>query len=176
MRPTSQALTPIARARTLGGLVRQGEHAIAYAASGIDSLLAGFAQEGLDAGERVLILPGSSSTRAVAARLRAQGVGSPQGKPSALRIWDPSDIESFLAEFLQESTAQTLREGYEGLRVAHVCPAADLRKVPLLEARFPRQFERGLTLLCIYPSRSIHALGPDLGWNLAQFHRRILCL
>ena len=46
---------PVARARALGALVRPGEHAIAFAGRGVDSLLAGFAQEALDAGERVLV-------------------------------------------------------------------------------------------------------------------------
>jgi hypothetical protein len=176
MRHALPALSPIVRARTLGALVLPGEHAVAYTGRGFDNLLAGFAEEGLNAGERVLILPGNTSTRAAAARLRAQGVAAPPGRPTALRIWDPSDVEAFLPEFLSEAAAQTLREGYEGLRVAHACTASGLRGAMRHEARWPRRFDDGLTLLCVYPARAARSLSPEQAWALAQFHERILCL
>lgn len=160
----------------MGALVPPQHHAVAYASADAESVVAGFVLEGLGADERVVVLTGDSTPRAVAARLRAQGVAPPPRKPSALRIVDASPGLTPLGPLLSGLAAEAKRDGYDGVRVLHAPKrerAADaLRHEALLPLRFPFP----ATLLCLYTASNLEGVPQDAAWGAARHHARLLCL
>jgi hypothetical protein len=171
--PPPLAVPPLARARALGALIAPRDHAIAYAAQEGEGLLAGFALEGMEAGERVLILTGCSSPRAVAARLRTHGVGLHGDRPEALRIVDAARLPS-LREALDAAWDEAEDDGFSGLRAAHQCSAGRLALTRGEEQALPRRFRDDITLLCVYGRDNLGRMDAERAWALARAHGRIL--
>jgi hypothetical protein len=169
------AVPAAARARALGALVHQGEHALAYADGPVDSLLQGYALEGLEAGERVLVLAGQPGPRSLAARLRANGVAAPRAHPDALRVESAPSPGQLRAHLLLESR-RAVTEGYDGLRVAHIRAPTSLGACLGAERALPRRFAGPVTLLCVYGRAALRNAMPEAAWALSKPHARILCL
>ncbi|MCA1812919.1 MAG: MEDS domain-containing protein [Halobacteriales archaeon] len=167
---------PVARARALGALVPRGEHAVAFAADQADALLAGFVLEGLQSDERVLVLSGQASPRAVLAKLRAAGAAPTRAHPAALRVLRTDEIGLPWPVFLEREAEQAQREGAESLRAVHLCGHSELPRAASLDLALPRRF-RGppRTLLCMYTPRNLRIDHHD-AIELAQSHARILCV
>jgi hypothetical protein len=169
-------LPPVARARALGALVPRGDHAVAFSMNIVDSLLAGYAMEGLASGERVLVLSGTCSPRSMQARLRGEGIAPPAERPAAFQVMSPGAVRVPMPEFLEESAEFAGQDGYEGLRVAHACAPTRLEPARRQELRMPRRFRKPLTLLCVYTRQNLVGTDPAQVAQLAQPHARILCL
>lgn len=174
-RPTV-AVPPVARARALGALVPRGQHAIAYATDQADGVLAGFALEGLEAGERVLVLAGSATPRALGARLRAQGVAAPASRPAALRIVDPRRVAQPLALYAAQQAELAAKEGCDGLRIAHLPAEGQVLNALRAERSLPRRFDAPLTMLCIYSDANAARVDHAAAWGASHAHERILVL
>jgi hypothetical protein len=167
---------PMARARALGALLPPGSHAVAYATAQAESLLTGFVLEGLEAGERSLVLAGAASPRSLSARLRAQGVAPPKGQPSALRVLPEGAVQPNLEVWIRDQSIAALREGYDGVRFARLCSAARAKECLREEAALPRRFALPVTMLCVYTEANLGRIPAQDAWAAAKAHGRILLL
>lgn len=173
-RAPSLAVPPAARARALGALVPVGSHAVAYASADPDGVLAGFVLEGLQAGERVIVL--SDSPRSAMGRLRAQGVGAPSARPGALRVQDLRRLAVPFPEFAGRQAAEAVHAGFEGARVARLCARPEVEEALGSEARLPARFNVPLTVLCLYTEAALRGVSHQAAWAAARHHARIVLL
>jgi hypothetical protein len=156
-------------------MVERGEHAVAFATDERDSVLLGFALEGLQSSDRVVIATCAASPRAIDARLRAAGVGASMHHPGELRVVRCAGGPRCVLRNLAWLTHAARIDGYEGLHLAHLCAPESLPGLQADEDALPRRIARNATVLCVYDRDALERVGPD-AWSLARWHARILCV